>query len=75
MPSGKLNESTTGNRELLTRTMFERDIKKGDAPPWYFDRERFFEQTGHKHKVFDLPFNAGSCFVSWDDDNWAFNYN
>ena len=40
MAGGKQNEPTTANRVLVTRANFERDIQKGDRPPWYLIPER-----------------------------------
>ena len=49
---------------------FERDVVRGDVPPYHLVPERL-EET---HKDFILPYNVGRCRVSWANDEWKFEY-
>ena len=74
MAGGKTNEPTTDKQVLVTRTMFERDIQKGDRPPYYFDREGYVAETQLDYKDFGLPFDAGRCRITWPEDKWKFEW-
>ena len=74
MAGGKTNEPTTDKQALVTRTMFERDIQKGDRPPYYFDREGYMAETQLAYKNFDIPYGAGSCKVSWPNGVFQFEW-
>ena len=70
MAGGKINEPTTSTQVQITRDRFERDVVRGDVPPYYLVPERIEGE----HKDFILPYNAGRCRVSWADNQWSFEY-
>ena len=43
-------------------------------PPYYLIRELHEKENGVQYKDFRLPYNAGLCRVSWENDEWRFNY-
>jgi hypothetical protein len=67
MAGGKQNESTSGNRERVSRSRFEQDVIRLDAPPWYLKPDRHERDTGDAFKSFNVPYGAGVCKVSWPD--------
>ena len=74
MAGGNLNEPTTTAQIMLTRQQFEREVVRGDRPPHYLDIERYEKETNKRWKIFELPYNAGHCIVSWAEDQWNFSY-
>ena len=74
MPGGKQNEPTTASRVLATRVNFERDIQKGDRPPWYLMPERYEARHGRQWAYYDLPYGAGRCKVSWETGKFNFDW-
>ena len=74
MAGGKQNEPTTANRVLVTRANFERDIQKGDRPPWYLIPERYEARHGRQWAYYDLPYGAGRCKVSWETGKFNFDW-
>ena len=73
MAGGLQNEPTPSSQISMARERFERDVVRGNVPPYYLVPERIKEG----YKVFILPYNAGSCKVSWDefnDNQWSFEY-
>ena len=70
MPSGHINEPQTLVQEREMKIRFERDVVRGDVPPYHLVPERL-EET---HKDFILPYNVGRCRVSWANDEWMFEY-
>ena len=70
MSGGKLNEPTTSTQVQLTRDRFERDVVRGDTPPYYL----IPENVEGDYKDFILPYNAGRCRVSWNNNEWKFEY-
>ena len=67
MAGGYQNESTSSNRIKVTRSRFEQDVIRLDAPPWYLIPERHEKDTGDTFKWFNVPHGAGLCKVSWPD--------
>ena len=65
MAGGYQNESTSSNRIKVTRSRFEQDVIRLDAPPWYLIPERHEKATGDTFKWFNVPHGAGLCKVSW----------
>ena len=65
MAGGYQNESTSSNRIKVTRSRFEQDVIRLDAPPWYLIPERHEKDTGDTFKWFNVPHGAGLCKVSW----------
>ena len=81
MAGGNLNEPTTTAQIMLTRQQFEREVVRGDRPPHYLDTERYEKETNKRCKMFELPYSAGHCIVSWAEDLenfgstvWNFSY-
>ena len=70
MSGGKQNEPTTSSQIRVTRDRFELDIVMGDYPPYYLVPENLKET----YKLYDLPYNAGRCKVSWDTGNFNFEW-
>jgi len=70
MAGGLQNEPTTSAQVIVTRQRFERDVVRGDVPPYYLIPEKQ-EET---YKWYDLPYNSGRCKVSWADNQWSFEY-
>jgi hypothetical protein len=68
------NEPTTSSQLILTREVFEREVVRGDRPPHYLDTGRHENEFKVRHKTFNLPYNAGSCRVSWENDQWNFEW-
>ena len=68
------NEPTTSSQLILTREVFEREVVRGDRPPYYLDTGRHENEFKVRHKTFNLPYNAGSCRVSWENDQWNFDW-
>ena len=68
------NEPTSSSQILLTRETFEREVVRGDRPPYYLVTGRHEKEFGVRHKIFNLPYNAGSCRVSWENDQWNFEW-
>ena len=46
--AGTENQPTTSNQIRLTRDRFEKDIQKGDRPPWYLIPERYEARHGRQ---------------------------
>jgi len=67
MAGGHQNESTSVNRAKVSRSRFEQDVVRLDAPPWYLIPERHEKDTGDAFKWFIVPHGAGLCKVSWPD--------
>ena len=67
MAGGYQNESTSDKRAKVTRSRFEQDVLRFDAPPWYLFPERHEEETGDSFKYFNVPYGAGVCKVSWPE--------
>ena len=74
MAGGSQNEPTTSAQIQLTRDTFQREVVRGDRPPYYLDTGRHEEQFRVKYKDFDLPYHAGRCRVSWNTDQWKFEW-
>ena len=81
MAGGNLNEPTTTAQIILSRQQFEREVVRGDRPPHYLDTERYEKETNKRWKIFELPYSAGHCIVSWAEDLenfgstvWNFSY-
>ena len=70
MPAGHINEPQSLVQEKEMKLRFEKDVVRGDVPPYYLVPERQ-EET---HKDFILPYNVGRCRVSWADNEWNFEY-
>ena len=68
------NQPTTSKQAKATRERFERDIIRGDRPPYYLVPEVYEKNTGMSYKNFDLPYNAGRCTVSWPDNKMQFEW-
>ena len=68
------NEPTSSSQILLTRETFERQVVRGDRPPYYLVTGRYEKEFKVRHKIFNLPYNAGSCRVSWENDQWNFEW-
>ena len=68
------NEPTSTAQILLTRETFERQVVRGDRPPYYLVTGRHEKEFSVRHKIFNLPYNAGSCRVSWENDQWNFEW-
>ena len=60
------------NEELVFYT--DRDIIRGDKPPYYLVPEVYEKNTGMSYKNFDLPYNAGRCTVSWPNNKMQFEW-
>jgi len=67
MAGGKQNESTSNNRTNVSRSRFEQDVARYDAPPWYLKPDRYETETGDTFKYFNVPYGGGVCKVSWPD--------
>ena len=74
MAGGTQNEPTSSAQTILTRETFEREVVRGDRPPYYLDTGRHEKEFRVRHKTFNLPYNAGRCNVSWKDDQWKFEW-
>ena len=68
------NQPTTSKQTKVTRERFERDIIRGDKPPYYLVPEIYEKNTGMSYKNFDLPYNAGRCTVSWPNNKMQFEW-
>ena len=68
------NQPTTSKQTKATRERFERDIIRGDKPPYYLVPEVYEKNTGMSYKNFDLPYNAGRCIVSWPNNKMQFEW-
>ena len=68
------NEPTSTSQILLTRETFERQVVRGDRPPYYLVTGRHEKEFSVRYKIFNLPYNAGSCRVSWENDQWNFEW-
>ena len=68
------NEPTSTSQIQLTRETFERQVVRGDRPPYYLVTGRHEKEFSVRHKTFNLPYNAGSCRVSWENDQWNFEW-
>ena len=63
----------TDGIKILVRTNNKRMISLC-RKNYYLDTERHEKETKRRWKIFDLPYNAGYCPVSWKDDQWSFSY-
>ena len=74
MAGGLQNEPTGSSQVFVTRQRFERDVIRGNVPPWYLITENLSDIDGNGFKDFDLPYNAGRCRVSWNTNQWNFEW-
>ena len=74
MSGGLQNDPTGSSQASEIRKRFERDVVRENMPPYYLIRELHEKENGVQYKDFRLPYNAGLCRVSWENDEWRFNY-
>ena len=73
--AGRVQNAPTSTSQIqLTRETFERQVVRGDRPPYYLVTGRHEKEFSVRHKTFNLPYNAGSCRVSWENDQWNFEW-
>ena len=65
MSKGLQNESTSDNKIKVTRSRFEQNVIRLDAPPWYLKQDTQEAETADTFKFFNAPYGAGVCKVSW----------